>query len=349
VNPADERCMRMMREILELLKSSNQYEHVFHLIVDRLERLFRCQTCAIILLDPRTEYLRVENSYGLSLTFRKSFRRKISTGVVGDLFWTGKPILIESVADNPQGSEELRLEEPFGACACVQIAVNHRSLGYLHVDSKEPGAFEQQDLSILQAFADLAGLAYHKWNLTEENMRLDRIDHETGLEKYVSFLERLNESVERARNFGERFAILIGDVDNFKDIAHTYGYDSSHQLLSEMAKMVRDMVRPVDAVGRFGYDEFIILRANSTLDEAIDFAKALGRSVAQAPFTEKQISSTVSVAVATFPENGRTVDDLVLTAKKALLEAQRSGRGSVFHYPHVWYSSDVALRDNNAS
>ncbi|MBE0558656.1 MAG: diguanylate cyclase, partial [Proteobacteria bacterium] len=277
-----------------------------------------------------------------------SFHRKISTGIVGDLFWTGKPVLITNAAESPGEAKEVQLEEPFGSCACVQIAVNHRTLGYLHLDSKEPRVFEQSDVSILQSFADFAGLAYHKSRLAEENLRLDRIDHETGLEKYVSFIERLTESAERARNFGERFAILIGDVDNFKDIAQTYGYDSSHQMLAEMGKLIRDMMRPVDAAGRFGYDEFIVLRANSTLDEAISFAKGLGKSVARTAFTEKQISSTLSIAVATFPENGRTVDDLVLTAKKALLEAQRAGWGSVFHYPHVWYASDVALRDNNA-
>ena len=346
MNPADQRCLRMMKEILDLLKSSNQYEHVFHLIVDRLEHLYRCQTCAIILIDPKSEYLKVENSYGLSLTFRKAFRRKISTGAVGTLWWTGKPVLIRSAAEAPQESEELRLEEPFGSCACVQIAVDHRTLGYLHIDSKEAGSFAEEDLPILQTFADFAGLAYHKAWLTEENMRLDRIDHETGLEKYDAFLERLNESVERARNFGEHFAILIGDVDNFKEIAHTYGYDSSHRLLAEMGGVLRTIIRPVDAAGRFGFDEFIILRTNSALDDAIRFAKELGRNIAETPFTDKQIKSSLSIAVAAFPENGRTVDDLVLTAKKALLEAQRSGRNSVFHYPNVWYASDVALRDN---
>ena len=348
MNPADQRCLRMMKEILDLLISSNQYEHIFHLIVDRLEHLYRCQTCAIILIDPKTEYLKVENSYGLSLTFRKAFHRKISTGAVGAVCWTGKPMLIRNAAESPQESEELRLEEPFGSCVCLQIAVDHRTLGYLHIDSRESGSFAEEDLPILQAFADFAGLAYHKSRLTEENMRLDRIDHETGLEKYDAFLERLGESVERAQNFGEHFAILVGDVDNFKDIAHTYGYDSSHRLLAEMGEILRNIVRPVDAAGRFGFDEFIILRANSSLDDAISFAKELGRSISETVFTEKRIKSSVSIAVATFPENGRTVDDLVLTAKKALLEAQRSGRNSVFHYPHVWYASKVALRDNTA-
>jgi diguanylate cyclase (GGDEF)-like protein len=348
MNPADPRSLVMMRKILDVLKSSNQYEVVFHQIIESLERLYRCQTCAIILIDPRTEYLKIENSFGVSLTYRKSYHRKISTGAVGDLFWTGKPIFIGNAAEFPEATKELTLEQPFGSCACVQIAVSHRTLGYLHVDSRSPEGFEQSDIGILQAFADFAGLAYQKWRLVEENMRLDRIDHETGLEKYASFLERLGESVERARNFGEHFAILIGDVDNFKEIAHTYGYDSSRQLLAEMGQLLRDTVRPVDATGRFGYDEFIILRTNSHLDEAIRFAKDLGKNVAQTAFTDKQINSTLSIAVATFPENGRTIDDLVLTAKKALLEAQRSGRGSVFHFPNVWYASEVALRDTNA-
>jgi diguanylate cyclase (GGDEF)-like protein len=324
-----EKCLRLMTEILGLLKSKNQYEEVFHFVVDRIVRLFHCQTCAIILIDPRTEYLRVENSFGLSLTFRKEFQRKLATGAIGQLLWTGKRILIPDSAADSGLASEVQLEQPFGSCVCLQIAVNHRTIGYLHVDTAEPQALDETTLPVLQNLADLAGIAYLKARLMEDNMRLDRIDHETELEKYSPFLERLGEHIERAAQSNEPFALLISDVDNFKSTALTYGYDASHRMLGEMASVIKGQLRTTDAVGRYGFDEFILLRTNVQPADATDFARELGKAVAGTAYTADGIASSVSTGVAMYPEHGTTVEELVLAAKYATFEAQRSGRNSV--------------------
>lgn len=345
---ADDRCVVMLRDVLDQLKSTNRYENVFHLAVDHIERLFKCQTCAIVLIDQRTEYLHVENSIGLSLTFRKAFRRRMSTGLIGELLWTGQPVVLRDSSTNPALARELKLEHPFTSCACFQIAVEHRTLGYLHVDTAHRHDFTDHDLILLQMFADLAGLACHKANLVEENLRLDVIDHETGLEKYAPFIERLHESMERSRNVNEPFAVILGDIDNFKDISHTYGYECSRQLLKEVGMLLRSHIRPADSVGRYGSDEFIILRVNASVADTIEFANAIRQKVEESTFTRQIIRSTVSMAVAGFPENGSSVEDLILTAKKALFEAQRAGRNNVYHYPSVWYKSDAPLNDTRS-
>ena len=324
-----DRCLHLMTEILGLLKTKNQYEEIFHLIIDRIVRMYHCQTCAIVLIDPESEYLEVETSHGLSLTFRKAFRRKLATGAIGDLLWTGKTVVIEDREANPSLSEEVTLERPFGSCVCLQIADDHRTLGYLHVDCAEPGALTELDVPVLQAFADFAGVAYFKARLVEENMRLDRIDHETELEKYAPFIVRLREQLERAKASNEPLALLLSDVDNFKSTALTYGYETSHRMLREMAGIVRNHLRPIDAAGRYGFDEFIILRVNEGIEDATAFARDLGTAIAGTRFTPQSIPSSISTGVAVFPVHGSTVDELVLAAKKATFTAQRSGRNSI--------------------
>ena len=93
----------------------------------------------------------------------------------------------------------------------------------------------------------------------------------------------------------------------------------------------------MDATGRFGFDEFIVLRENADPEKALLFADGLRSAVAETPFTTYGIRSTVSVGLAVFPQNGATMDDLVVTAKKALFEAQKSGRNKVVALPGVWY------------
>jgi diguanylate cyclase (GGDEF)-like protein len=329
-------CFRYLSEILHTLAATNQHERILHFVVDRIVRLTKCQTCAIVLIDPKTEYLTIQNWHGLSLTFCNQFRRKIATAAVGNLLWTGAPLVLSDGAVEPETAKELQLEHPFRSCVCVQISLDHRTLGYLHVDSAEPGALTRDHAEMLGVFADIVALALNKSRLFEENLRLERVDGETGVEKYLPLLERIQDAVTRANEFGERFGILLLDVDNFKEIVKTYGYDTSRQLLSGMAGVVRADLRPVDAIGRYGFDEFILLLENTDPPAVITRAHSIRESVALHHYTPREIHSTVSIGAASFPQNGTTADDLILTAKKALFEAQRSGGNEVRSFQEEW-------------
>ena len=331
-SPKPEECLSFVSEILNVLKSTNQHEQVLHLIVDRIVRMYRCQTCAVVVVDPQTEYLNIALGYGLSHTFSKAFGRKLATGAIGKLLWTGTPILITDSEADPQLAEEVKLENPFGSALCVQITADHRTIGYLHADSKEKHAYSAADVRVLQSFADFAALAINKAQLFETNLRLDRTDHETDLEKYAPFLERIHAGIERSKTLHESFGLMILDVDNFKHIASMYGYDSSRRLLKQIADLIKSRLRNIDAAGRYGFDEFIVLRANSDLLEAVLFADELRGAVERSMFTAREIRTTVSVGVAVYPRHAATIDALLLAVKQALFEAQRSGRNKVFHF-----------------
>ncbi len=330
-----------LAEILTTLKSTNQFEQVLHLVVDRITRLIHCQTCAIVLIDPRTEYLRIDNFFGLSQTFCNKFHRTLATSAVGELLWTGNPVLIADSSVNEALATDVQLEHPFGSCICLQIAVDHRTLGYLHVDTRGKNELNEGHVVLLQPFADLAGIALVKARLFEENLRLERVDRETGLEKYGPFLEKAELSMERAQHFQEHYAIALLDVDNFKSIMNTYGYDASRSVLKEIGALVKNHLRGIDAAARYGFDEVILLYANTDLDQAISLAHSLRAGIESAQFTDRQINTTVSIGVAAYPQNGTETDDVILTAKKALFEAQRTGRNTVFSYASAWYEQEA--------
>jgi diguanylate cyclase (GGDEF)-like protein len=327
-----EDCLNYFSDILKVLSSTNQYEEVFHLVVDKIVRIFRCQTCAVVIVDPATEYLHIETGYGLSHTFTKEFRRKLATGSIGKLLWAATPIVIADAEADPVLTNEVQLENPFGSCLCAPIIVDHRTHGYLYADHTQKNALNDQDLRIFTCFATLAALALNKSRLFDENLRLDTIDHETEVEKYGPFLHRVNANIERAQKFGERFALMLLDVDNYKQLAHTYGYETSKMLLKELAAILKSQLREIDGAGRYGFDEIILLRANSSLQEAVDRADALRALIENSFFTPKRIKTTVSLGVCAFPDNAETIDELLMTVKNAMFEAQRAGRNRVFHF-----------------
>lgn len=335
--------LHQLPDIISSLKNAQQYEPVFHLIIDRIKRSYRCQTCAIILLDPKTEYLQIENSCGLSFTFCKAFRTTVATGEIGKLLWTGIPILISDSRVEEKRAGEVRLEKPFGSCIALQISINQRARGYLYVDSAEAGYFTQDDIPVLKMYADIAGLAVHKYRLQEKIKRLERVDPVTGLGTYALFMEKVNESYNRAKTFGESFAFVIFDVDNFKHIVNTFGSETGNDLLAEIADVLRSYIRGVDIACKYGIDEFALLLSKSDLDDAVKFAEDLRRFVDMNVFTREQIDSSISVGVSVYPANGTNIDSVILTGKHALFEAQRAGRNSVMYYRSVWYAGEPVV------
>lgn len=324
-----EECLSVVSEVLSVLKSTHQHEKVLHVIVDRIVRMYHCQTCAIIVVDPATEFLNIALGHGLSHTFEKAFRRKLATGAIGRLLWTGSPILVPDSETENEIARDIMLENPFRSAACALIAANHKSLGYLHVDSKTAAAFTKEDLPVLQSFADFAALALQTSRLFEENLRLDRVDHDTELEKYSPFLERIQTAIDRSRDLHESFSLLLFDVDNFKHIATTYGYESSNRVLRQIADLIKNKLRGIDAVGRHGFDEFIVLRSHTDLVEGVLFADELRKSIEAAEFTDRRIRTTVSGGITVYPRHAATLDTLLQSVKEALFDAQRAGRNKV--------------------
>ena len=235
-----EECLHFFSEVLSILNSTHEPERVLSLIVDRIVRIYGCQTCALIIINPATEYLQVSTNHNLSHRYVKEFHRSLGTGAIAKMLSTGKPILIADEVRQSQLATEVQLEHSFRSAVCIQISAELRTLGYLYADAREPDIFTEHDLRILQSFADLSSIALNKSYLYEKNLRLDRIDHETELEKYAPFLERLSTSISRADESHESVYLFILDIDNYKQIGETYGYEASKKVLKEVAGLVKD-------------------------------------------------------------------------------------------------------------
>jgi diguanylate cyclase (GGDEF)-like protein len=326
-----EDCLNFFSEVLNLLKSTHESQRVLSLIVDRITRIYGCQSCAVITIDPETEYLRIVNSHNLSYMFIKEFRRHIGTGAVAKMLSTGKPVLVTDAEAEQEKAEEIRLEYQFRSAACMQIAAEMRTLGYLHADSREPGAFSEADLRTLQSFTDLVSVALNKSYLYEKNLRLDPVDPDTGLQKYAPFLERLGPALSAAEKNSSSLSLLILDIDNFKQMGETYGYESSRIFLKELASVIKQQVQQNDTAGRYGFDEIIVMRENCMPDEGIKFAEKIRGAIENKEFTQKLIKTTVSIGVAAYPQNADSEKKLLSAAKEALYNAQHLGRNRVVH------------------
>jgi diguanylate cyclase (GGDEF)-like protein len=159
-------------------------------------------------------------------------------------------------------------------------------------------------------------------------------DDLTQLVNRVAFRERMLEAIAMSRTTRQSAALLYIDLDHFKQVNDTHGHDAGDHVLAEAAQRMRATVRAIDTVARLGGDEFaVILPFVEEPAAAGHLAKRLVSRLAE-PYIidDLPVSIGASIGIAIFPQDGVSVDGLVLHADKALYEAKNAGRNTFrFH------------------
>ncbi|MDX1558547.1 MAG: sensor domain-containing diguanylate cyclase [Marinobacter sp.] len=154
----------------------------------------------------------------------------------------------------------------------------------------------------------------------------------TGLFNRREMSRVLEEELERARRYQRPMAVLWVDFDHFKDVNDTFGHAAGDSVLRSVSRLLLGSVRSVDAIGRFGGEEFVIVLPEMDLEEAQDTAERLRRKVAEKPQplgNGQEVPLTISVGIAVYPDHGQTASTLCAAADKAMYLAKQRGRNCV--------------------
>ena len=174
-------------------------------------------------------------------------------------------------------------------------------------------------------------LEFRKVQLYEKVQELSIIDGltEVYLRRYL--MDRLEEEVDRAGRLSLTFSIGMVDVDHFKKCNDKYGHLVGDAVLKRVAARLKKSVREVDIIARYGGEEFCIVLPETTKELATHVAERLRTSIESNKIKafEEELSMTVSVGLATYPEDGTTVETLIEKADTALYKAKRKGRNRV--------------------
>ena len=152
------------------------------------------------------------------------------------------------------------------------------------------------------------------------------VDELTGLYNRRYFNDAIHREVERFKRFGQRFSLVMLDVDHFKRFNDTHGHLAGDDALQAVSGVLRDTARTFDHVVRYGGEEFALILPHTDADQATAAAERLRQAVERQPVQvqDKAVHLTVSLGVATFPEDAINARDLVGRADEALYEAKRT-------------------------
>lgn len=157
-------------------------------------------------------------------------------------------------------------------------------------------------------------------------------DSLTGLWNHRAILDVLKREISRALREKTLVGILLADLDHFKKINDTYGHPAGDMVLIELAQRLKSAVRPYDAIGRYGGEEFLMILSNCSKDTFENVAKRFCVLISRTPFVAADTKITVTISIGAtlrgFLTNHET-HAIIQTADNALYEAKHTGRNRV--------------------
>ncbi|MCM8800588.1 MAG: GGDEF domain-containing protein [Candidatus Omnitrophica bacterium] len=208
----------------------------------------------------------------------------------------------------------------------MPLRIERRILGYLvYKDIPQ----DKKDKFFVLAHQFLLGLK--RAHLYSQLQELAITDSLTKVFSRRFFMERFNEEIERSRKFNLNFSFLMIDIDHFKYFNDNYGHLVGDAILKEIAKILKENIRQIDIIGRYGGEEFSLILIETDKPQAEFAAERIRKTISDKTIKiyDEQLKLTVSIGVATFPIDGKDAKTILDNADKALYKAKIMGRNRI--------------------
>ncbi|OAI07930.1 diguanylate cyclase [Methylomonas methanica] len=211
--------------------------------------------------------------------------------------------------------------------------VNRRKNGELYDEELVISPVKDQQ-GCIRHFVGVKQDVSERKRIQTELWELATTDGLTGFLNRRHFMARLENEFARVQRNNHRVAVLMLDLDHFKQINDGYGHPTGDAMLQHFAGIIRAELRKIDVVGRIGGEEFAIFMPETDAEPAIIIAERLRNVLADTPLVidKHTISITVSIGIALMHADSGTADCVLTKADKALYTAKENGRNSV----RVW-------------
>ncbi|GAB3343574.1 hypothetical protein GCM10027512_13430 [Chromohalobacter beijerinckii] len=205
-----------------------------------------------------------------------------------------------------------------GFCALLRLEILQRKqFALLHEE-------RNQNRHLLKEIA-------HRKSLEAQLRMVAERDALTGLNSRSHFMKRAEALLQRSRLEKVPFSLFMIDVDHFKSINDTWGHTHGDWVLTKIAEVCAQSLRPTDVIGRFGGEEFVVALPDTSPKDAQTIAERLKKKVAELPLQEGMnelcLSVTIGIALANSEEDG--LESLITRADQTLYVGKRNGRNRV--------------------
>ena len=218
---------------------------------------------------------------------------------------------------------------------CMPLAAQGETLGIVHLcelDAASNPDWLVERQQILRGVVDTLALALANLRLRETLRQQSIRDPNTGLYNRRYLEETSSRELRRLQRSGQSMAVIMLDVDHFKQFNDTFGHEAGDLVLKQVAGTLLDHARDSDVVSRYGGEEFALMLPGTSLADAAERAEALRKAIKQLHLAHRGRTLgtiTASFGVSAFPELGASWVEIVNAADRSLYQAKADGRDRV--------------------
>ncbi|MBK6846656.1 MAG: sensor domain-containing diguanylate cyclase [Proteobacteria bacterium] len=227
----------------------------------------------------------------------------------------------------------------------MPLIVKDQAVGTFTLAAKAPQLYPKHTREMLGVITNQVAVAIENAKMYARMEELATTDGLTALPNHRTFQARFAEMLARAERHGKPVSLVLSDVDKFKGINDTYGHPVGDQVLRRVAATLAAHARKVDLVARYGGEEFAIVLEETGSSGAHLLCERVRQAIAAEVLSSDKgnFGVTISLGVATYPEDGVRKEQLIERADQALYQAKHGGRNRTVCYGELRRPSPVAL------
>lgn len=292
---------------------------------------------SLMLIDESGENLRIESAIGMNQQLARIMNVRLGNGIAGRVAASGHPMVVNDIEKDERIAALNRPRFKTKSFISMPLNFKGKTLGVLNLsDKRNQGIFTETDLDILTPLVSHASAMIQRTSSQESFALLERLSITDPLTELYNrrFLEkRMEEELSRSLRNGLHFTVMLIDLDNFKTYNDLCGHIAGDKALKKVAKILRNSVRDMDVVTRYGGEEFCILLPGASKKESIFVAERIRRSIENELFAGEedlpQGRLTTSIGISSFPEDGSSANALINVSDIALYRAKAEGRNRI--------------------
>ncbi|MCX7995664.1 MAG: sensor domain-containing diguanylate cyclase [candidate division WOR-3 bacterium] len=313
----------ILYEVSRTFISTLDFNLLLQNILQRLVDTFGYLNLAVFLVDEETQTLKICSYINYPESVKDIVIKIGATGITGHVAATREMYYSPDVSKDPYyipGVKEAKSE------VCFPLMIGDRLIGVLDVESPEIDGFTPDDIKILSTLSAQIAIALDNARLYEEAKRLSLTDPLTGLPNRRSFEIMIDNEIRRAERYRRPFAVLMMDFDNFKNYNDKFGHSAGDNILKRFSTLMKEAIRDVDFLGRYGGDEFIAVLPETDANFALVVAERIRKKIESEKLDPPV---TLSIGIAVFPKDSREKQRLIDLADHACYEAKEMGGNRV--------------------
>lgn len=311
--------LRALRQVARLLSSVHSTEETENLVLDFMAEVFFCWWACLYRPVGELYLPKVVRSLKGSMTLPSVSREELDLALPPD----GPVATTEDAA--------LARILPPTAQLVVSLDAGAERLAVLTLGPRlHDQGFGDAESELAGTLAFAAAIALKNAQLVEQLQSAATTDPLTGLSNRRAIEDRLASELSRTLRHRVLTSVVMIDVDRFKLVNDTQGHSTGDRLLVEIGRILRQQCRSLDAVGRMGGDEFLVILPMTSAEEARSFVHRVQRAVGILEHTVPEFGApSLSMGIAEAPRHGPGPDELLSAADAALYRAKRGGRNAV--------------------